>query len=353
MYLLSKTVQDGTPRDSGNPLSGSEADTSIIRAGEMGGKASALGRTASGPVDAAAAIAKFMGTAGGAAAAPATAAAGTAAKGGKGTAASQLSARGLLDALIGGAGGAAGVAGAAGAAGGASTGVKTAKGTKEAGVAAAAGTGASSGLPTVADDGTITMVFHQVNQDGAGKLTAQLDATSGGTDPAAFQDATVTQNVPGIGIGGLSAASSMDWTVKVRYIFPFHRRFNFRMLTITTRFKCQPAWCAPPQSQALTTSASYACRTPRLPGPLVALRPSHRLLLPRSARSSTTSASATWLAVSSESRSKHLTLITRGVGDWKSRGRTKVGRGLLCNHPEKSSNLERIQELMAMPFFYA
>ena len=55
------SVADGTPRDSGNPLSGSEADTSIIRAKEMGGKASALGRTASGPVDAGAAIAKFMG----------------------------------------------------------------------------------------------------------------------------------------------------------------------------------------------------------------------------------------------------------------------------------------------------
>jgi hypothetical protein len=60
------------------------------------------------------------------------------------------------------------------------------------------------------------MTFHQVNQDGAGPLTAQIDATSGGTDPAAFQDATVTQNVPGIGIGGLSAASVMDFPVKVQ-----------------------------------------------------------------------------------------------------------------------------------------
>jgi hypothetical protein len=59
------------------------------------------------------------------------------------------------------------------------------------------------------------MTFHQVNQDGAGPLTAMIDATSGGTDPAAFQKATVTQDVPGIGIGGLSAASSMDFPVKV------------------------------------------------------------------------------------------------------------------------------------------
>lgn len=190
------SVIDGTPRDSGNPLSGSEADTSIIRAKEMGGKASALGRTqGGGPVDAAAAISTFMGGAGGAAAAN--------------------NKRGLLDALTGGAGGAAGAAG--GAAGGAAAGgSKTPKGTSEAGVAAAAGQGASQGLPTTADDGTITMTFHQVNQDGAGPLTAQIDPTSAGTDPAAFQDATVTQDVPGIGIGGLSAASVMDFPVKVQ-----------------------------------------------------------------------------------------------------------------------------------------
>lgn len=189
---------DGTPRDSGNPLSGSEADTSIIRAKEMGGKASALGRTqGGGPVDAAAAISNFMGNGAAGGAAPAA----------KAPAANNK--RGLLDALTGAAGG------AGGAAGGAAAGTKTPKGTTEQGVAAAAGQGASSGLPTTADDGTITMTFHQVNQDGAGPLTAQIDATSGGTDPAAFQDATVTQNVPGIGIGGLSAASVMDFPVKV------------------------------------------------------------------------------------------------------------------------------------------
>ncbi|KAJ6279982.1 hypothetical protein J3E71DRAFT_401039 [Bipolaris maydis] len=222
------SVADGTPRDSGNPLSGAEADTSIIRAKEMGGKASALGRTASGPVDAGAAIAKFMGTgaagaAGGAKAAGAKAAGAGAAKaagaaGGAGGAAGGLAAllgglggnkggnkRGLLDSLLGGAGGA-----------GAGAGTKTPKGTTEQGVAAAAGTGASTGLPTTSDDGTITMTFHQVNQDGAGPLTAAIDATSGGTDPAAFQKAQVTQNVPGIGIGGLSAASSTDFPVKVQ-----------------------------------------------------------------------------------------------------------------------------------------
>ena len=224
------SVADGTPRDSPSPLSGAEADTSIIRAKEMGGKASALGRTANGPVNAASAIATFMGTgaAGAGAAGAGAAGAGTAgaagakgaagagaAKGAKGAAgaaaakgAAATTKRGLLDALTGGA--AKGGAGATGA------GTKTAKGTTEAGVAAAAGSGAASGLPTTADDGTITMTFHQVNQDGAGPLTAMIDPTSAGTDPAAFQAATVTQNVPGIGIGGLSAASTMDFPVKVQ-----------------------------------------------------------------------------------------------------------------------------------------
>jgi hypothetical protein len=186
------SVQDGTPRNCASPLCGSEADTSIIRTREMGGKASALGRTqGGGAVDAGAAIAMFMGGAGGA---------------GAGAAAGAK--RGLLDALTGGGGAAAGGAGAA-SAGTKSTGT-------ESGVAKAAGTGATSGLPTTADDGTITMTFHQVNQDGAGPLTAMIDATSGGTDPAAFQTAQVTQNVPGIGIGGLSAAAVKDFPVKVQ-----------------------------------------------------------------------------------------------------------------------------------------
>lgn len=191
---------DGTPRDCATPACGAEGDTSIIRQNELGtSKATALGRTnKGGPVDAAKAISTFMGTGG--AAAPAT---GAAAK------------RGLLDGLTGG-----NKAGGAGAAstGTDSTGTKVAKnsGAKESGVAAAAGKGATSGMPTCADDGTITMTFHQVNQDGAGPLTASVDGTSGGTDPAAFKQATVMQNVPGIGIGGLSGATTTDFPVKVQ-----------------------------------------------------------------------------------------------------------------------------------------
>jgi hypothetical protein len=162
----------------------------------MGGKASALGRTnGGGAVDAAAAISMFMGGATGATATTKT-----------------KTARGLFDAFTGGnkAGGAKAAGGATGA------GVKTTKGAAENGVSKAAGTGATSGLPTTGDDGSITMTFHQVNQDGAGPLTAAIDPSSGGTDPAAFQDATVMQNVPGIGVGGLSGATTTDFPVKVQ-----------------------------------------------------------------------------------------------------------------------------------------
>jgi hypothetical protein len=98
----------------------------------------------------------------------------------------------------------------------ASGGTKTPAGTTETGVKAATGLAATQGLPTCADDGTVKMTFHQVNQDGAGPLTASVDPTSGGTDPAAFQDAQVTTNVPGIGIGGLSAASTMDFPLAIQ-----------------------------------------------------------------------------------------------------------------------------------------
>jgi len=189
------SIIDGTPRDCASPLCGSEADTSIIRKGEMGGsKASALGRTPDGgPVDADKAISVFMGGA---------------------DAPKQANNKRQLDQILSGLTG--GKGNKAGGAGAAATGKKTADGAMEQGVSRAAGQGASKGLPTTADDGSITMTFHQVNQDGAGPLTAQVDATSAGTDASAFQDAKVTQNVPGIGIGGLSAAQTTDFPVKVQ-----------------------------------------------------------------------------------------------------------------------------------------
>jgi len=188
------SVADGTPRDCASPLCGSEQDTSVIRKAELGGgKASALGRTKNGPVDADKAIAVFMGSA---------------------NAPTKRQLDEILNGLTGGAG--ANKGGAAANAGADAKGQKTASGAMEQGVSRAAGQGASSGLPTTSDSGEISMTFHQVNQDGAGPLTAQIDATSGGKDPAAFKDAKVTQNVPGIGIGGLSAAATTDFPVKVQ-----------------------------------------------------------------------------------------------------------------------------------------
>jgi hypothetical protein len=183
------SVADGTPRDCATPGCGSEADTSIIRSSELGtSKATALGRTSTGPVDASKMIALFT-------------------DGANANSSSTIAARALHEenkaryAKL--------------AVRAASGGTKTPKGTSETAVKAATGA-AAGGLPTCAEDGTVTMTFHQVNQDGAGPLTAAVDGTSGGTDPAAFKTAQVTTNVPGIGIGGLSGATTMDFPVAVQ-----------------------------------------------------------------------------------------------------------------------------------------
>lgn len=181
------SVIDGTPRDCPTPRCGAEADTSIIRANS----ASPLGKSqGGGPVSAAPMIAMFMDP---------TGANNTAAKAAREI---HYAKRAVFERAI-----------SERAAGG---GVPTPKGTVETGVKAATGMGMQSGLPTAADDGTIAMTFHQVNQDGAGPLTAMIDPTSGGTTASAFQKAEVTQNVPGLGIGGLSAAQTMDFPVKVQ-----------------------------------------------------------------------------------------------------------------------------------------
>lgn len=71
--------------------------------------------------------------------------------------------RQLFGGLFGGGGGKAGNGGATGLAGllGGGGGDKN-TGPPEAGVAAATGAGASTGLPTAADDGTVTMTLRQV-----------------------------------------------------------------------------------------------------------------------------------------------------------------------------------------------
>ena len=60
------------------------------------------------------------------------------------------------------------------------------------------------------------MNIHQVNQDSASPYTAMVDATSAGTDTAAFKSAEISQNVTGIGIAGISTASVMDFPVKMQ-----------------------------------------------------------------------------------------------------------------------------------------
>ena len=63
----------------------------------------------------------------------------------------------------------------------------------------------SAGLPSAAADGTVTMTLHQVNQDGGGPYTCDVSANGTGDD---FQEATVTQNVPGI--RGFSLTTAED-----------------------------------------------------------------------------------------------------------------------------------------------
>ncbi|KAI1742262.1 cell surface protein [Xylaria scruposa] len=203
------SVADGTPRDCSSNGCGSQADTSIIRDRELGtNKASALGRTeGNGPVDASAMIANFMDGA------PAPTNKGAASSSGveddlSGLKGAGQNKRGVLGNLLGGLTGGGG-------------GDNKSKGTKseqatENSVAASAGQGSSSGLPTCSDDGSITMTFRQINQDGAGPLKADVDGTSGGTDTDAFKTAEVTQDVPGLPIGGLSLATNTDFPVTVQ-----------------------------------------------------------------------------------------------------------------------------------------
>jgi hypothetical protein len=60
------------------------------------------------------------------------------------------------------------------------------------------------------------MTLRQINQDGAGPFTADVDGTSGGTDEAAMQPATITQDVPGLGVQGISLATSTEFAMKVQ-----------------------------------------------------------------------------------------------------------------------------------------
>ncbi|RDW90934.1 hypothetical protein BP5796_02099 [Coleophoma crateriformis] len=174
------SVIDNTPRDCPTPFCGAEADTSILVPGEAA--TMPLGRNSKGAVVAAPMIMNYMG--------------GTA-----NNTARDLHEMGTLYRR---------------AAAATTAGVATPAGTKEQGVAASAGKGATAGLPTTDDQGVISMTIHQVNQDGAGPFMAMVDATSGGTDANAFKSAVMTQNVPGIGVAGISTASVMDFPAKMQ-----------------------------------------------------------------------------------------------------------------------------------------
>ncbi|KAF5017696.1 hypothetical protein F66182_10352 [Fusarium sp. NRRL 66182] len=207
------SIADGTPRDCSSNRCGSQADTSIIRDREIrSGEASPLGRTqGNGPVDASVMISNFLGNSN-ANQVPTNNGA-SEAVGVEDNLSNLPQNRPRLQKrqfrnLFSGGGGLFG--------GGNSGQGNENESPEETSVAATVGDGATSGLPTASDNGEVTMTFRQINQDGAGPMTADIDATSGGTDPAAFQSAEVTQDVPGVGFGGLSLATNTDFPLTVQ-----------------------------------------------------------------------------------------------------------------------------------------
>ncbi|KAM3432612.1 hypothetical protein MY4824_006460 [Beauveria thailandica] len=221
------SIVDGTPRDCSSNGCGSQADTSIIRNRDM--QNNPLGKTqGTGPVNAAVNVARFMGSS--QAAPKNNGASGAVGKEDDlsglpaGAAKRHEERRRQLGKLFGGllgGGGGNNNGGAAGGLGGLLGGGGGAAGTKsnvaaETMVADTAGMGSSQGMPTADSNGVVSMVYRQINQDGAGPLTAMVDGTSGGTDNSAFQKAEVTQDVPGLGIGGLSLATNTDFPLKVQ-----------------------------------------------------------------------------------------------------------------------------------------
>ncbi|KAM3565115.1 hypothetical protein MY1884_000365 [Beauveria asiatica] len=207
------SIVDGTRRDCSSNRCGSQADTSIIRNRDM--QNNPLGKTqGTGPVNAAVNVARFMGSS---QAAPKN----TGASGGvgkeddlsglpAGAAKRHEERRRQLGKLFGGL-----LGGGGGKNNGGAAGTKS-NVAAETMVADTAGMGSSQGMPTADSNGVVSMVYRQINQDGAGPLTAMVDGTSGGTDNSAFQKAEVTQDVPGLGFGGLSLATNTDFPLKVQ-----------------------------------------------------------------------------------------------------------------------------------------
>ncbi|KIE02669.1 cell surface protein (Mas1), partial [Metarhizium majus ARSEF 297] len=78
------------------------------------------------------------------------------------------------------------------------------------------GQGAKSGLPTADDNGVVSVVYRQINQDGAGPMTAAVDCESGGKDPKKFRDARVILDVPGSYVSGLSISTDTDYPMQIQ-----------------------------------------------------------------------------------------------------------------------------------------
>ncbi|KZN87591.1 hypothetical protein EN45_043930 [Penicillium chrysogenum] len=93
------------------------------------------------------------------------------------------------------------------------SGAVTPSGTVEKGVEGYAGKGSSQAAALLYSPHAYFSDI-KVNQDGAGPLSADIDATSGGTDIKAFKPAKVIQNIPGV--AGFSTSSTMDYEVKVQ-----------------------------------------------------------------------------------------------------------------------------------------
>lgn len=155
-------MADGTPRDCSSNGCGSQADTAIIRDGEIeSGECGPLGRTqGNGPVDAAAMINVFMGEANAASVGTNNATSGVGQEDNLDAARNGANAnndkkkkskvRQLLAGLLGGGGG------------NNAQGVKNTAG-PETLVADTAGAGSESGLPTANEDGTVDLTFRQVS----------------------------------------------------------------------------------------------------------------------------------------------------------------------------------------------
>ena len=188
-------VADGTPRDCSTNRCGSQADTAIIRDREIRrGEVGPLGRTqGNGPIDAATMISNFMGLGGTTITPPTNQGSNSSVgveddlsalnrPGGDKKRAITLSKRPrqFLDGLRGLFGG-----GAGGGGRGEESDVAS-----ETNVQATAGAGASSGLPTCGDDGSVEMVFHQVGQLFSLFLLTLIDP-----DPDRF-DSRSTKTVP-------------------------------------------------------------------------------------------------------------------------------------------------------------